>query len=63
MTSDNGSYVGRLGTKIGQSLKNLDNLNKEMTTGMIDGAESDLRAFGEKSNPSKINYESKIIDN
>ena len=63
MTSDNGSYVGRLGTKIGQSLKNLDNLNKEMTTGMIDGAESDLRAVGEKSNPSKINYESKIIDN
>ena len=30
---------------------------------MIDGAESDLRAVGEKSNPSKINYESKIIDN
>lgn len=34
-----------------------------MTTGMVERDESDLRIAGDKINPSKINYESKIIEN
>ena len=67
MTSDNGSYMGP-GTNIGKSLKKLgkiENLNKEMTAGIIEreGIESDLRVKGDKLNQNKINFENKIIDN
>lgn len=61
MTSDNGSSVGRLGTKIGQSLRNLSNIvniNKEShndtavnrTSEEMDKDENDLRVLNNPDN-------------
>jgi hypothetical protein len=66
MTSDNGSYIGRHGTKIGQSLKNssnIVNINKEnhnettvnRTSKELEKDENDFRVL---NNPDNINNSS-----
>jgi hypothetical protein len=46
-------------------LGNIDNFNKEISTGIIEreGAESDLRERVDKLNKKKIDFENKFKDN